>query len=525
MSKNHRLTLLAFCLASGACLSILLGQDASWDLRNYHLYNPYALLHDRLSLDFFPADKQTTNNPLLDLPYAFLAMGPLANFPYILAGFMGLSYGLLVFFTWLLAEKLFAHLSSKNRHLFVALGVLTSATGAIDISQAGSSSGDVTIGMLVLAGFFFILPTANKWHWKSITLGGLLFGLAAGLKLTAGIYALPLVLALLTVLPLREGVRVSGIFSLGWLIGFIATYGWWGWFLWQKFANPFFPLFNGVFHSPLAPADNLRDVRFLPDGLWQWLFYPFTWAFDSERHPVYETSFCDPRIAMAWVALIVLAAVQLRQLATHNKDRKTFDAAQKIALSFFLFSYLAWIGTTSILRYAVPVETLSVLVVICVALRILQTFPEKIVLSLTAVLCLVCFVTTRYPVWERHPIQDTMFNVDASWVEDNTLFVGLYEPMGYLAAFVPPEKQARFVGLAFAKYLGDTPLGQQALRMIHDHHGPIVVLLEEPKRPFLPMLAEFGLSPNVTDCHAINSNLGAAEDPPMLACQTVATDN
>ena len=28
--------------------SLALGQDRSWDLRNYHLYNAYAWLHDRI---------------------------------------------------------------------------------------------------------------------------------------------------------------------------------------------------------------------------------------------------------------------------------------------------------------------------------------------------------------------------------------------------------------------------------------------------------------------------------------------
>lgn len=34
----------------GALLSLLLGQDANWDLRNYHLYNGYAALHGRLGI-------------------------------------------------------------------------------------------------------------------------------------------------------------------------------------------------------------------------------------------------------------------------------------------------------------------------------------------------------------------------------------------------------------------------------------------------------------------------------------------
>jgi len=32
-------------------ISVILGQDVSWDLRNYHFYNPYMLLTGRFTPD------------------------------------------------------------------------------------------------------------------------------------------------------------------------------------------------------------------------------------------------------------------------------------------------------------------------------------------------------------------------------------------------------------------------------------------------------------------------------------------
>jgi len=46
-----------------------LGQDVNWDLQNYHLYDPYAWLHDRLTLDIAPAQMQSWHNPALDVPF------------------------------------------------------------------------------------------------------------------------------------------------------------------------------------------------------------------------------------------------------------------------------------------------------------------------------------------------------------------------------------------------------------------------------------------------------------------------
>src|SRR4030095_718030 len=45
-----RVCCIAVPLAFGA-LAIALGQDANWDLRNYHWYNPYALLTGRFRFD------------------------------------------------------------------------------------------------------------------------------------------------------------------------------------------------------------------------------------------------------------------------------------------------------------------------------------------------------------------------------------------------------------------------------------------------------------------------------------------
>nr|NCR13794.1 hypothetical protein [Microcystis aeruginosa SX13-11]NCR59966.1 hypothetical protein [Microcystis aeruginosa LL13-06] len=36
-------------------ISVILGQDVSWDLRNYHFYNPYMLLTGRFKYDVLPA--------------------------------------------------------------------------------------------------------------------------------------------------------------------------------------------------------------------------------------------------------------------------------------------------------------------------------------------------------------------------------------------------------------------------------------------------------------------------------------
>jgi hypothetical protein len=78
-------------------LSIALGQDDNWDLRNYHWYNPYALLNGRLPVDMAPGNWQSYFNPLIDVPYYVLNQwlpGPAVGF---VMGFVhGLNFILLL---------------------------------------------------------------------------------------------------------------------------------------------------------------------------------------------------------------------------------------------------------------------------------------------------------------------------------------------------------------------------------------------------------------------------------------------
>ena len=66
MTAERRILLIG-CLAAGA-VALFLGFALEWDLLNYHLYNPHALLHGRHAIDLAPAQMQTFLNPVLHVP-------------------------------------------------------------------------------------------------------------------------------------------------------------------------------------------------------------------------------------------------------------------------------------------------------------------------------------------------------------------------------------------------------------------------------------------------------------------------
>ena len=515
---------LAYCLIAGATLSLALGQDCSWDLRNYHLYNPLNLLQGRFALDFFPADKQTGINPLLDVVYASLSLGALSSYPRTLAALMGCWYGLFVFVSLRITAHLFAPFAAPERRFLIPLSTLIAATGAMTVSQTGTTSNDVATAAMILLGLLCVLPTESVKKRTPLILSGIFLGLAAGAKLTAITYTPALLLALLVVLPWRQALSAGTLFSFGWLAGFLPLFGSWGLVLYQRFANPVFPMFNDLFQSPLAPAVSLRDLRFLPHDLLQGLLYPFAWAWDATRHPVYETNFSDPRLALATIALVATGFWSIKTIIKKSPIEERLTQTQKIAAFFLIFSYLLWLVTSAILRYAVALESLSALVAMALFTHLASHSRFKTRLTLFAPVLLVgilCLTLTRYPDLTRRPFEDKVFRVDLGWTQPNTQFIGVYEPFAYLAAFVPPENHDSFIGLPFISAMEGWPLAETGKARVQNHNGSTIVLFRESRRSFLQLLPSVGLSSQVKNCRTLESNLAPADSPPVLACEAI----
>src|SRR5580704_11505825 len=89
---RFRLLLLLICVGAGL-LSVVFGPDNYWDLRYYHLYAPWAYLHDRYLYDIGPAQEQGFLNPTADFLLYGLISSPLNEFPRAVAFIMGAVHG------------------------------------------------------------------------------------------------------------------------------------------------------------------------------------------------------------------------------------------------------------------------------------------------------------------------------------------------------------------------------------------------------------------------------------------------
>ncbi len=425
--------------------------DASYDLLNYHLYGPFALLHGKWGRDLAAAQSQGFLPPTLDIPYYLLArhLGDVHQLNLLLA----LPAAVALALCFLVTLRLTGARGATDRLLALA-AVAISATGAATHSVLATSMSDMVPCALVLGAMLLLLRHAEAARDGSLPRGGreallhllpgLLVGMALGLKLTFSNVAVGLVAAVLArsdLYPLLR-LRMAFLFCLGAGVATLLVGGWWWWRLWQFSGNPLFPLYNDVFRSPLAWPGDFVDRRFLPHDALHALLYPLLWA--VRRAPLItelDQPMRDPRIALALLATGVLLLRSLRRPAAGR-------GAARFAGVFFVVSFVLWEVQFSIFRYLSVLELLSATMLAMLAGEVAPSGPARRAVLGAAVLLLVALrLTTIYPNWGRLPQPGGRpLSVQIPRLPDDALVLLLDPaPLAYLAVFEPDR--VRFLGV------------------------------------------------------------------------------
>lgn len=519
-NKLRLLILLFVCLIAGGGISVYLGQDANWDLKNYHIYNAWAMLNDRLYIDLFAAGIQTYFNPLLDLPYYLLSFKYFMIEPKIVAFFMGFPFGFLAFFLVVDILIIMKNMNISSRYLQYYLIIIVATiglTGAGTLSQVGTSFNEIQIAAIILAGITVLLYSLNKQTTESqlqtkyIIIAGVLFGIAAGLKLTASIYAPAAVISLLIVSEnWKDRSKIFIYFSLAWLISFLVFFGWWGYKIYQLTGNPFFPMFNTLFHSPWFPIENFMDDRFKPKNILEVLFYPFFWI-----HPksaiVAEPIFSDPRLAIGMailgITIFSFALCSLREkslLVFNNNQSKTTI----FTLSLIVVSYIIWETMFSILRYAVIIEVFSGIIILISLVFLKDLLKLKTNLFLVLSLLIIAILSiygTKLPEWGRIPYQKQVISLNLLDISDKSLIVLLGPPQAYIAPLIAKQKtDIQFVGITGeALQAKNYLLYKNIVSKILNHQGSKYVSYRIGEESLLQLITEIGLSAERDKCQKI----------------------
>jgi hypothetical protein len=521
----------ALLLLLACCISLGQGQDRNWDLLNYHLYNAFSFVDGRFARDLYPVGFQGYFNPLLELPYYLLSVQLIPGLPRVVAFLAGIPFGLLIVVVLRIARIVLPASTPAEAWLApvaTAIGVSGSATW----SEIGTTYGDIPLAVLALAGLLVplsLLPrrgTVLGSTWNGATLvAGCLIGAAAGLKLTACVYAPGALLALtLTAGSMRRACVTAVLFCFGWAAGFAVLDGWWALALYRRFDNPIFPVLNHFFASPWVPAVNLRDPRFLPRDTWQALFYPFFWL-RGRNFVVAEVDIRDPRFALAYISIAALAvtalvrrlqAIRLRMRARPEDATLTPEA---VAVCIFVaVCYVAWEAVFSILRYALGLEALTGIILVlglrCAATHRLlaQRFARRLP-AVCAILLIAIVAVSSRPGWGRlRHYGARAFEIQAPAIPDGAVVMLADAPIGFVIPFLHGNDLA-FIGIGAVPgpgHLSDTI--QQRVR----DAATALVLIDKPPEHYAALLRSYGRQIDPATCQPI----GNPFDPGLTLCGT-----
>jgi len=446
-------TLLAFLapLLSGA-LSLRLGADFNYDLRHYHFYNGYALVHGRFDQDLAPAGLQSFFNPLQDALY-YLGI---RHLPPRLFGFLlGAVHGLNVVFVHRIARRVLAA-DSQGRALALLAAVLA-GIGSNVLSLVGTTTGDLLVMLPVLLALLLLCSDRPR-----LLAAGLAAGAAAGLKLTVLVPGVALAAGLLAADPVPLAVLPR--FALGSVLGFLATGGFWCERLLERVANPVFPFLNGLFRSPFFSAGAVFEPRFVARHWWEPLSLPLEMAM-GWTSGLQEIRFREPRFLLVFLALLGWLLVRARR---RGRPSPILGRPARLLLTFWLVAWVLWADGLHYYRYAAALELLAPVVLFV----LLRGTPWDRTPAIAAVV-IVTVLASRPVSWGRLPWSDDWFGAASPPLDlpAESLVIVAGERAAYLAPFFP--EATRFVGLTRRGSPGLD--GLIALRL-GAHRGPVYLL-------------------------------------------------
>lgn len=466
-------------------LGVMLGQDVSWDLRNYHWYNAYAFVNGRYGFDLMPSQIQFFFNPLLDVPFYLLAshVPPKLAF-FVLGCVQGLNFVLLFMLAHMMLDIPGAVRKVAACAALAGMGML----GGMGISEIGTVFNDNVTSLGILLSALLVVRGLPLSPLRA-GLCGLPAGLMAGLKLTVAPFSAGLCLALLF-LPVgaRRNVALAFAFGCGALAGFLAAYGHWGLFLWRDFGSPMFPVFNAIFRSPYYSTGYVTTALHTPKELFEILAFPF--LFGADPSLVNEAAWRDWRIP-ALYALVLLPALRAFFGAPPG------DARRRYLLVAVMLAYVLWLAVFRIYRYLLPLEMLApLLIVFCIG-ALPWTERRRAVVAFLVLLALAATVQPadwgRKRQWSRAMVD---FSPPPLPPDAMLLMVAEGQGMAYLLPAFPPGVPA--VNITHRRHYEERGHGLYRLidRKIREHRGPFALLMpdgqeEEARRA----LGDFGLLP------------------------------
>jgi hypothetical protein len=519
---RFRLLLGLVCVGAGL-LSVMLGPDNYWDLRYYHLYAPWAYLHDRYLYDIGPAQEQGFLNPTADFLLYGLVSSPLNDFPRVVAFIMGAVHGINAALLLAITCQVIRPPDAAERLTLRAAAWLIGVSGAGFVGLLGTCSNDLTTSLFVLGSLLSLIKVSQggggRANWPGFAAAGLWVGAGLGLKYTVA-FVVPGLGAVAVLAALRKRTLIGLILmGLAAAVAFLALAGHHLLTLWNAFGNPFFPYLNHIFRSPYFEPTEIWDPRFIPDSFWKLVTFPFYWA-KTNIYVVSEKTFRDWRAAIAYVAMVV--GVLALAVAWLRTDRRLHDALEQtpglpLVLIFVAVSYFSWALQFGYYRYAIPLEMLTGVIAVGVAIWLFNDRRLRMGASV-AVLALAA-TTTIYPDWDRRPYYtDKYIDVQVPALPPHSIvLIATWDPAAYFIPYAEPTAQYLGIENNYLELSQSNKLAAEVKRLMRTPGPPKFVLSvgKFDSDKLNKLLDNFGLRLSASPCQPIHSNL---EVHPLALC-------
>jgi hypothetical protein len=527
VSHNPRVrnaALLVACIIVAGVASLFRGQDANWDLQNYHYYNPWAWWNGRIfTWDIAAAQLQTYLNALLDLP--FYAMVTAGWAPRTIAFVLAIPAGIAAFFLAKLLPMLFADLPRVERRVAVIASFAIGVTSAMGIAMLGATMNEWPLVALTLAALWLLVralvrnPT-TPLRWTTLVGAGLLSGFASGAKLTAATFAVGLCVALLLRGPWNRrtfvrAFREAFVFGLGVLAGMMVSLGPWAWQLWTYFDSPIFPFGNQWIKSPWWSEYPALTRKYGPHSLGEWLLFPFN-LFNPRAFFVAEVAYRDPRFPVTWALALVAGAAWLTHRAGGNPPvpvHPGVSAGWRLLSVFFITSFLLSTAQYSTYRFILTLDLLTGALIVTLLQRLLRPGYAAGVIIAVAV---TIIAMTRVADWWHIDFGDRWFEVRMPPVDANALvLISTGNPVSFVLPFFPSDARHVAINNTVTAQSRNTKLEDAIVDAIRNHKGPLYQLTVPPMEGS-EMLAVHGLARDEPSCAHIRTQMS---DGPLELCR------
>jgi hypothetical protein len=498
---------LAVSAALGVVLALSIGQDANGDQLYSHTVNVWAALHPHQDLGLMG----TLIPALWDVPWYLLAERAPA--------WLTISYlGVLHSTAWFLSGRIAWLLLKDVRHRWrITLSVLSVGFAIIapaTLSEFATTFGDLPTSILVLSSLLVVIrsPSPEKLgRTRALVAGGLL-GLAVGLKLTNApfLVAAAGALVLACVPAWRHRLKSLVYFASGSALGATLSGGYLWVRYWDRFHNPIYPFYNGIFGSPYLDGSPVRDVRFLAKTPFDQVTLP--WRMVTTSGYPSELPGRDFRWAiLASLALLVVLDALRRRL---HLRRSTGAAPSRPDIRFFgwfmLLSWVTWSLEFGAPRYFISIELLSGVAMVLL-LKAVVANPLRVTIVTLAILGATAagMVVPAYPAAPIGEQTWYSFSGRSLTKQPDTLVVMPTDVLSLNYTITAFPDDAMIVELwQFLNPTNDRAAlrTDEVMAALRNHTGPVVAVMLPSGRELASRRAVEAGFAQETDCQKLRSN-------------------